>query len=91
MDGIQGEGDVAYLLLHLADLEFVRAQLSIILSLVSIAILLLDDVLHLSHEGTTSSTNSLAGGLQAVLGLAHEGCLDTTGCNKLGSAGCNIV
>lgn len=59
--GYKGEGDVTYLLLHLADLEFVRAQLSIILALVTVAVLLLDNVLHLPYKGTTCGTDSLAG------------------------------
>lgn len=85
-----GEG-VTYLLLHLADFEFMSTELAIILCVVTVPVLLFDDVLDLSHEGTAGSTDGLTSSFQAVLVFAHEGCLDTAGGNKLGSAGCHIV
>jgi hypothetical protein len=56
-----GGRGITYLLLHLADLELVRAQLSIILRFVVIAVLLLDDILHLANESATSGADGLAG------------------------------
>jgi hypothetical protein len=80
-----------YLLLHFANLELVRAQGRVVLRLIVTAVLLLDDILHLSDQSATSSSNSLASTLQTVLGLAHEGSLYTTSGHELGSAGSDVV
>lgn len=80
-----------YLLLHLAHLELVGAQLGVILRLVVSLVLLRDDLLDLAHQGATGGTDSFAGRFQAILGLAHERGLDTAGSNELGSAGSDVV
>lgn len=80
-----------YLLLHLANLKLMRAELSIILRLSIIAVLLRNNILDLANKFATRSTNSLASRLKTVLSLAHESSLDAAGGDKLGSAGSDVV
>ena len=76
---------VTYLLLHLPNLELVITELSVVDSIAVVPVLLGDDVLHLPDKRTASSSDSLRGSLEPVLGLAHEAGLDTTSSDELSS------
>ena len=80
-----------YLLLHLANLEFVVAQLAVVDFLAFVPVLLGDNLLYLPDERPASRRDSLGCTLEPVLRLAHEAGLDTTSSNELRGGGGNVV
>ena len=80
-----------YLLLHLANLEFVVAQLAVVDFLAFVPVLLGDNLLYLPDERPASRRDSLGCTLEPVLRLAHEAGLDTTGSHQLSGGSSDVV
>lgn len=79
------------LLLHLAHLELVPAELGIVDDLVLVGVAPRDNVLYLPNEAPARRRHGLARRLEVLLRLAHQRRLDARRGNELRRAGSDVV